>query len=648
MGENTKSLLFLCKCGTNIANFVDLEAIEMWAKESNGVEVVEVQNLLCAPAGKAFYKEMLEAKRPDNIIVAACSPKMHEKTFRELAEEIGINLSRVQMANIREQCAWVTKDKAEATEKAKVLINASIKRARLSEDLQKQTMKVLTDVLIIGGGIAGIEAALTASAAGRKVYIVEREVSLGGEVIKTEEVAPPMECAPCLLAPRLSAIKDDPNITVIANAEVTEVVGFYGNFTAKIHKKACYVENSCIGCEACFEVCPVSVKSDFHLGMGERKAVYTQFPGSVPATAVVDKRHCKHFTDGSCEACVPVCPFNSINFDQQDEDISVNIGAIIIATGYENGDVSKFDNLGHGKIDNVFTTPEFERIASSNGPFGGTIQLRNGEKPKSIAVVHCAGSMRDDGIKYCSGICCSVATKVGELVRKQIPDARVYNIHHDLVFGSPAEHEFYNHQSKEGSEYVYCSDLKGVKVSGADSKLRVEGPGFEPVEVDMVVLSTGLKPAKGTEQLAEMLNVDLKKDGFYKPDHELLHATGASLDGIYVAGCASAPCNLSTAVTTAQASVGDVLSKLVPGREIDLEIMTSVIDSEKCGGCKLCLVVCPYKAVIYDAVEKVSKVNEAICRGCGTCVAACPSGAAKAKHFTDEQIYAEIGGIVNV
>lgn len=644
--EKPKIALFLCECSTNISNFIDLQAVAGWAESTEDFCFIEVCNLLCSPDGKKFFAEKLKEHKPDGIIVAACSPKLHEKTFQDVAEEVGINMSRVQMANIREDVSWVTKDKKKATEKAKAMIKAALRRVILAEDLEKVTMEVLTDILIIGGGIAGIEAAIIASKAGRKVYLVEKDISLGGSVIKTEEVAPNMECAPCLLAPRLSEIRDDSNIIVLTNSEITNVLGFYGNFLVKVHKKARYVDETCIGCEACFDVCPVTLKSEFHLGLGNRKAIYALFPGSVPAAAVIDSEHCKHFIDNSCDACVAACPFSSINFDEKDEELEINVGAVVIATGSKNGDVSKFDELGYGKIDNVYTLPEFERIACSNGPTGSKILLKNGEKSSSVAVIHCAGSLREDGIPYCSGICCVSATKVGELVRKQIPEAKVFNIYNDLVFVGPKINAFYRKQIEEGTQFIKCLDLKTIQIKEKGNKIMIDGGGFNSIEADMVVLATGLEPASGTNELADMLNIDLGKDGFFMADHALLNQTGSTLEGIYIVGCSAGPCNVATSVTRARSAVGDIISKLVPGREIELEIMTSVIDEDKCGGCKLCISVCPYKAIIFDEEKNISIVTEAICRGCGTCVASCPSGAAKAKHFTDDQIYAEIGGLL--
>ena len=640
-----KTALFLCKCGPNIAATLDLAALADWAEARGDLELVETHNLWCAPDGRAAFKAALEGKQIERVVMAACTPKMHEKTFQDLAEELGINRCHVQLANIREHCAWVTRDPGEALAKARSLINAAIARAWRAESLERRSMEDRTNLLVIGGGVAGIEAALCAARAGRRVTIVERQISLGGEVIRTEEVAPSMECSSCLLAPRLDQIREDPRIEVVTNAEVTEVVGFKGNFTATIKKRARLVEHSCIGCEACVEVCPAELPSPFHLGLGSWKAIHGLFPGGVPAAWVIEKDACLHFTEEGCEACVGQCPFGSINFAQADEELRREVGAVVLATGAAAADLSGFEELGHA-LPGVYSMPEFERVASNNGPHGGEIQLVDGRKPASVAVVHCAGSRREDGVRYCSGVCCVNALKVGQLLRAQLPKVQVTNFFGDLVLPGPAEQRFLEEAKDGGTRLVQC-DISTVTVTAAGPRLRVSALGANPLEVEMVVLSGGLVPRADSAALAELLHLERTEDGFFKADHDLLHATGASLDGIFLAGSAAGPCTVATSVTRAQAAAGAALSLLIPGQRMELEMLTSVIDEELCAGCKLCLAVCPYRAIGHHVEPGVCRVNEALCRGCGTCTATCPSGASRAKHFTDEQLYAEIKGIVH-
>jgi heterodisulfide reductase subunit A len=649
-GSEGHTLLFLCKCSENISKHIDFSQIKKWLKKGDKVDACITCNLLCSPKEKELFVKALKHYEPvKSVIIAGCSPKQHEKTFQALAEQAGVNMSRVQCANIREHCAYVTKDPGEATEKAQFIINAAINRSLKAEDLVKSSMKVHTDVVIIGGGIAGIEAALTLSKAGRKVSIIEKNISLGGAVIQTEEVAPHMECAPCLLAPVLSHVKDDENINVISNAEVEDILGFFGNFKVKVKKRARYVKDNCIGCEECFEVCPVEVSHDFHHHLGTRKAVYTLFAGSVPQAAAIDREYCLHFKDGSCSACVEVCPFQSIDFEAEDEALTLTAGAVIVATGFSGPGSESLNQYNYGTDDHVYTLGEFERLASSNGPTEGSIVLRNGNEPHRVVVVHCAGSMNGEGIPYCSGLCCTQACKVSALLRHARPETIIYNIHKDLVFPDPGTYRFYQQQKEAGTEFVYCADLSSIKVTPVEEKgnVIVQCQGLILHDIDMVILATGMKPAPETGKLSEMVHCPVTKEGYLQPDHGLLHATGTAIDGVYRVGCAVKPLNVPDSVATARAAAGDILSKLIPGKEIELEVMTSYIDPEKCGGCKLCISVCPFKAIVFDDEKKISIVNEAICRGCGTCAAACASGAARAKHFTDEQIFAEIEGILD-
>jgi len=643
MKERKRTILFLCQCGTNVADYIDLDDVVSWAETAGHVSVVTRHDLLCSPDGKKYFTEVTQRENPDAIVIAGCSPRMHEKAFQDLAEQAGLNMSQVHIANIREQCAWVTRDKKKATQKAKSLISAAVRRSWYAEPLEKRTMEVNTDILIIGGGIAGIEAALTAARAGRNVYLVEKEVVLGGGLVKTEDIAPSMECAPCLLAPRLAAVRDDPRITVYTNAEILEVTGFYGNFHAEAVKKARFIDENCIGCEACFDACPVIVPSEFDLGMGTRKAVYTLFPGQ---TAAIDRRACRHFVDNACNACKEMCPFNAVNFNQVDEKFSLQAGAIIVATGYAQAAPSPASGLGHGTCENVYCMNEFEIMARETGPCGGKITLKNGNQPRSVAVIQCAGSQHDDGLAHCFGVSFIQMLKAGEILHRLDPRLNVVVINKNVVCDSAQDMAFYRKQLKEGTRFIQCDDPDSVSLTEKDGSITVRTPDHDAFAVDMAVLVTGIKPAPGTEQLAALLHIDRDENGFLTSAHDVLHMTGASLDGIYIAGGAGGPCKAGTAVTRSHAAMGDALSKLVPGREIDLEIMTAHIDRSICGGCKMCIQMCPYSAIYFDPENNISQVNEALCRGCGTCAATCPSGAASARHFTSKQIRAELAGLL--
>lgn len=643
-----KTTLFLCRCGTNIADFVDLEALEAWASGNEAVDRVSIHDFLCAPAGKEFIETTMREQGSVRAVMAACSPKLHLKTFEECAINVGLNQAQVCMANIREQCAWVTPDKEQATTKARALIQAALNRSGLQTDLPRGTMECNTDFAVIGGGIAGIEAALQAADAGRKVVIFEKEISLGGEMIKVEELAPMSECAPCLLAPRLSAVREHPNITVVSNATVTDVIGFFGNFTVVARKKARFITDDCIGCEACFEPCPVDVTSAFHLGMGTHKAVHTLFPGSVPAAAAIDPDHCLHLQGKDCQACVDNCPFGAVDFAQRDEIVEVKCGSVVVAIGAEVHVPSDIPRLALDGVSNVFTYAEFERLTCSNGPTQASLKTRDGRSPSRVAVLHCAGSLCSDGLPYCSGVCCANALMAGETIRKELPDAEVIDIHDRLVFPGPETERFLQHQIHAGTRMVECRELDKIRLEGLPGgEVAIHIPGGETLVVDMAVLSTGFVPGEKARHFAAMLNAELDPRGFLKCDHPILNSTGTVIDGVSMAGSCLQPSHAVQSVTMAQAAVGRALSRLIPGRTIELETVVSHIDPQRCAGCRMCASTCPYKAIVFDKGTLKSVVNEAICRGCGTCAATCPSNAITARHFTNEQLIAEVKGVLH-
>jgi len=643
------SAVFLCRCGGNVSDHLDLEALEAWVREQEGVGSVGIHDYLCAPTGKEYVAQTLRETGAEHAVVAACSPRLHQKTFEDCAAEAGLNGGRICMANIREHCAWVTPDPAEAQQKARRLVKAALRRVPLNVELVRPRMEVRTDVAVIGGGIAGIEAALQAAEAGRKVTLVEKEISLGGEMIKVEELAPLGECSPCLLAPRLSEVREHPDITVVSGATVTDILGFSGNFTVVARRKARYVTDACIGCEGCFEPCPVSIASPFHLGMGERKAIHTLFPGSEPLAAAIDDQSCLHFQGEECTACVENCPFEAIDFAQTDETVEIPCGAVVLAIGAEVHVPSDLARLGWDGRRNVLTHAEMERLAASNGPTGKALRGRDGSEPSSVAILHCAGSLCEGGLGYCSGVCCVNALGAAETIHHLLPEAVVWNVHDRLVLpGAAAEHLHAKVQA-QGARLVRCLDLERVRVEDLpDGRLAVRLPdGQADLEVDMVVLATGLKPGASTRAFAERLNLDLDANGFFKSDHAVLNPTGSVVEGIHVAGSCLRPAHAPESIVMAQAAVGRILSRMVPGRTVELEALVSRIDPARCSGCRLCVSSCPYKAIGWNAEDRVSVVNEALCRGCGTCASTCPSSAIESVQFTDAQILEEVKGVLH-
>lgn len=642
-------VLVLCRCGGTVGDSLDVDALAEWAAGNPAVERVLVHDKLCETEGKAFLEAVAKEAGDRRIVVAACSPRQQQRTFEDCLVAAGSNPGRLAMANIREQCAWVTTDREKAAEKARRLVQAALERVVRQVDLERRHVECSTDLVVIGGGIAGVEAALQAAEAGRKVTLFEKEIALGGEMVKVEDLAPAGICSARLVGPRLAELKANPNATVVVNAEVTDILGNFGNFTVVARRKARFVTDDCIGCEACFEPCPVEVSSDFHLGLGKRKAVYNLYHGSMPTAAAVDPAACLHLNGEDCDACVRKCPFRAIDFSQRDEIVEARCGAVVLAIGAEVHVPRDIPRLGCDGAGDVYTYAEFERLASSNGPTRARLQRRDGRIPSRVAVVHCAGSLCSDGLSWCSGVCCVNALMVGRIVRQQIPKALVTNIHDRLVFPGPEAETFLQEQIRAGTRMVACKDLEKLRVERLPGgELSIAVPGLEePVVADMVVLSTGFVAGERARDFAEMLNAELDAQGFLKNDHSILKSLGSLVYGVSMAGSCGHPCHGALAVTMAHASVGRALSWLVPGRVVEREMLVARIDPDRCAGCRMCVATCPYKAISYDKELARAVVDEAICRGCGTCAATCPSKAIMALGFTDGQLLAEIGGTLH-
>jgi heterodisulfide reductase subunit A2 len=640
--------VYICSCGTNISENLDIDELARFSSGLDTAAYVKVHNLLCSEEGKNFLAEDIIKEKPDRAVIAACTPKEHEKTFRNVLQKAGLNPYLFQMVNIREQIAWVTSDKTAATDKAKSSIRTAVRRVALHEPLEKKEIDCNTDALVIGAGPAGMEAALMLAKAGRKVSLVEKNSFIGGRVARYEEVFPKMECASCMLEPKMDEILHDENIELLPCSEVQEVLGFVGNFVAKIKKNARFVDNNkCLGCGACYDVCPVKIRNEFDYNLSERHAIYVPYVGALPNVPVIDKKNCLRFKGEDCSLCKEACLFDAINYDDKDELLERNLGGIIVATGFELYDPSVLPQYGYGVIPEVYTSLEFERLLSQTGPTSGKLLMKNSKEPESVAIIHCVGSRDKNFKEYCSSVCCMYALKFARLIEKHSPSVKVYDIYADWCVPGKDNQAFLNSvrewenikflhtslpmnaeiQQKGDGITVSCTDIKGKK---------------NELSAGMVVLCPAMVPSADNMRLSELLQITKDKDGFFAEGHTKLAPVSTNIEGIYIAGCSQGPKDIQNSVAQGAAAAGQVLSVLVPGRKLELDVMTAEIDGEACAECMICVNLCPYKAIVLDRAKKVAVVNTVLCKGCGTCVAACPSGSSNSRHFTTQQIFAEI------
>jgi len=664
--------IYICSCGTNISENIDIDELVGFSSSLGSVQYVRSHNLLCSEEGKNFIAEDIIKQKPDRVVIAACTPKEHEKTFRNVLQQAGLNPFLFHMVNLREQIAWVTSNKSAATDKAKSYIRAAIARVVLQEPLEKKEIDCNTDVLVIGAGPSGMEAALLLAKAGRKVYLVEKNSFIGGRVARYEDVFPKMECASCMLEPKMDEVLHHDNIELLTCSEVQEVLGFLGNFVVKIRKKAGYVDNiKCIGCGACYDQCPVTVKNEFDYNLSNRKAIYVPYTGALPNVPVIDSNSCVRFEGRSdiykealdrglitkdeyerfrsqdCRICKEACVFDAVNYEDKDEVFERNVGGIVVATGFELFDTTVLPQFGYGVLPEVYTSLEFERILSQTGPTGGKLLMKDGREPESIAIIHCIGSRDEDYKDYCSGVCCLYALKFARLVEKHAPSVNVYDFYADWCVPGKDNQAFLDSIKKwENIRFIHTTLPMNVVVKNKDSKIHLTCTDVSnvshAVSSDMVVLCPAMIPSKDTARLSEMLLIAQGKEGFFAEGHSKLAPVSTNIEGIFIAGCSQGPKDIQGSVAQAAAAAGEVLSVLVPGRKLELDVITAEVNGDVCAECKICIGLCPYKAIVLDKEKKVAVVNTVLCKGCGTCVAACPSGSIKSRHFTNQQIIAEI------
>ncbi len=641
--------IYICHCGTNIAATVDCNELARFCSTLPGVKVARDYRYLCSDPGQDLIKKDIRELSIDRVVVAACSPRMHEMTFRNAISSEGLNPYFLNIANIREQCSWVHKDRKEATEKAKHLLRAAVARVLRQEALTPRKVEIKPSVLVVGAGIAGIQAALTIANQGMKVSLVEKAPYIGGHMAQLDKTFPTLDCASCIFTPKTVEVARNKNIELLVCSEVEEIKGYVGNFTVTIKKHPTYVDFSrCTGCGDCVEACVLKkgVPSEFEERIAMRKAIYIPFPQAVPLKAVVDKESCLLLSKGKCKkACVEACKAEAIDFEQKEEVIEREVGSIVIATGFDLFDPHLLPQYGYGVYENVITNLQFERLASPSGPTSGEVLLKDGTVPKGIAFLHCIGSRDENANLYCSRICCMASMKQAHLAKEKT-GAEIYEFYIDINAFGKGYQEFYKRVREEGVHFIRG---KGSEIYKKDGRLIVEAEDTllgTPVEipVDLVVLGTGLTARRGAERVAQVFGISQSADRFFMEAHPKLRPVATNVDGIFLAGCCQAPKDIPDTVAQASAAAAEAVALATKG-EIEVEPTIVAIDPELCAGCKLCMEICPYSAIEFLDAKGISSVNEALCKGCGACTAICPSKAARQNHFTQDQVLAEVDGV---
>jgi len=660
--------VFVCHCGENISATVDCAKVAETAGTYEGVAFSVDYKYMCSDPGQSLIKSAIKEKGLTGVVVASCSPRMHEPTFRKACAEAGLNPFMCEMANLREHCSWVHEKGEATTEKAIDLVRILVEKVKYNHSLSEIKVPVTKTALVIGGGIAGIQASLDIANTGHKVILIEKDPSIGGHMSQLSETFPTLDCSQCILTPRMVEVAQHPNITLYTYAELESLEGFIGNFKAKIRRKSKSLdEKLCTGCGLCTTKCPVKkIPSEFNEGLGKRTAIYVPFPQAVPNKPVIDRVNCTYYIKGKCKVCEIVCPTKAIRFDQQDQIMEVEIGAIVIATGFTVKQPDFFPEYGYGKYPDVITGLQFERLASASGPTLGEIRRpSDGKIPEKIVFLACAGS-RDPakGIPYCSKICCMYIAKHAMLYQHKVHGGKSYVFYMDIRAGGKQYEEFVRRAIEDdGVNYVrgrvskiYEKNGKLI-VSGVDTLLNAM-----PVEIeaDMVVLATAGVANEGAEELAQKLHISYDPYKFFAEAHPKLKPVETNTAGIFLAGACQAPRDIPESVAMASGAAVKVAG-LFSNDELTREPIIAVVNRQappvysSCVGCFLCVSACPYQAIEKeeiksrngDVIKMVAKVNPGLCQGCGTCVAFCRTKSIDIQGYTHEQMYTEVMALLN-
>ncbi len=656
--------VFVCHCGTNIAATVDVEAVAKALANEPGVVVATDYPYMCSQSGQDMIKNAIHVHQLTGVVICSCSPRMHEATFRKTCQAAGLNPYMLEIANVREQCSWIHKDRAEATEKAIILGRAAIAKVHLNAPLTAGSSPVTKRALVIGGGIAGIQTALDIADAGFEVDIVEKKPTIGGKMTQIDKTFPTLDCAACILTPKMVEAAQNEKIRIYSYSEVDAVKGFVGSFHVTIRRKARYVkEDVCTGCGLCTEKCPQKkVPNDFNLGLDNRRAIYIPFAQAVPKVATIDPDYCNMLKNGKCGVCAKVCTAGAIDYKQKDELVEREYGAIVVATGFNPIKLDKFDEFAYSKSPDVVSSLEFERLMNAAGPTGGTLlRPSDGTHPKTIVFVQCVGSRCDGGEKgkpYCSKICCMYTAKHAMLCREKYPDTDVYVFYIDVRTPGKNFDEFYRRAVEEyGVHYV-----KGMvgKVVPEGGKLKVQasdliGNRQLHIDADMVVLAAAIEPDETARPLATMLTASMDTNDFFTEAHPKLRPVESPTAGVFLSGACQGPKDIPETVAQAGAAASKVIGLLCRD-SLTCNPCVAQPDEMMCNGCSSCEKVCPYGAITYvdkefrgpnrtTLIRRVAQVNPAVCQGCGACTVACMSGAMDLKGFSNKQILAEVDAI---
>jgi len=654
--------VFVCHCGTNIAATVDVSGIAEIAKTEPGVVYADEYPYMCSEVGQNMLINAVKEHNLSAVVISACSPRMHETTFRKAADKAGINPYMVEIANIREHCAWVHKDKEEGTKKAAALTRAALAKVQLNQPLFPDESPVTKRALVIGGGIAGIQTALDIAEAGFPVDIVESTPSIGGKMAQLDKTFPTLDCAACILTPKMVDAAAHENITLYTYSEVDKVEGFVGDFTVTIRKKARSVDmTKCTGCGDCWKKCPAKkAPSEFDQGLRVRTAIYLPFAQAVPNVPAIDRSQCLKFTSGKCGVCEKVCGPKAICFEEEDELVTEKYGAIVVATGYNHIPMEKFGELAYNDSKDVITSLELERLLNAAGPTGGKLlRLSDNHKPKNITFLQCVGSrdISPRGKAYCSKICCMYTAKHAMLIRDKYPDIEVTVFFIDVRSPGKAFDEFYRRADEEyGVRYIkgqigkVVDDGNSLHIQAID---MLDNRSYN-FKTDMLVLAAAIEPVKSVRSLATSLTASIDTNNFMTEAHPKLRPVESPTSGVFLSGVCQGPKDIPETVAQAGAAAVKVIGLLVKDK-LKTNPCVAMVDELYCNGCSACEPVCSYGAITYadceindhgvKGIQRLAQINKALCQGCGGCVVACPSGAMDLQGFSNRQIQAEVDAI---